>query len=148
VSAFGIPIDPAATPEAQAETVRQAGILVTAIREGRVTWDDAVAAYDGAGIASMFVDREFTQGSLVEPVDAVVFATEAGAIADPVRVGDVLFVLRVDRRGRRSEASSFEDARDELENRVFLRKLEEAEEEWYQRARREAAIDVKLSPDA
>lgn len=145
VSAFGIPVDPAASADDQAETVRQTELLVKAIREGRVSWDDAVATYDGASIAPMFAGREFSEGSLVEPVDAIVFTTEIGKIADPVRVGDVLFVLRVDERGERAEVGTFEEASDELRNQLFQQKLIEAEEEWYQRARREAAIDVKLS---
>lgn len=145
VSAFGIPVDSAASPEEQAETLHQTELLVTAIREGRVTWEDAVATYDGASVAPMFEGREFTEGSLVEPVDQIVFASEVGAVADPVRVGDVLFVLRVDERGERADAGSFEDSHEQLQNALFQQKLIEAEEEWYQRARREATIDVKLS---
>jgi len=145
VSAFGIPVDSGASEEEQAETLRQTELLVKAIREGRMSWDDAVATYDGASVAPMFEGREFTEGSLVEPVDGVVFTSDIGAIADPVRVGDVLFVLRVDERGERAEAGSFEEAHDELKNKLFQQKLIEAEEEWYQRARREATIDVKLT---
>ncbi len=146
VSAFGIPVDAAASPEDQAETLRQTELLVNAIREGRVSWDDAVATYDGASVAPMFAGREFTRGSIVEPVDEIVFTSGVGTIADPVRVGDVLFVVRVDERGERAEqAGSMEDAREALHNELFQQKLIEAEEEWYQRARREATIGVKLS---
>jgi peptidyl-prolyl cis-trans isomerase SurA len=146
VSAFGIPLDPAAPPEQQAETQRQTELLVTAIREGRVSWDEAVATYDGAGLAPMFSGQEFTQGSLVEAVDAAVFTSEIGAIADPIRVNDVLFVLRVDERGERAAGTrSLEESREDLRNILFQEKIVEAEEEWYQRARREATIDIKLS---
>ena len=146
VSAFGIPVDPAAPPEAQIETLRQTELLVNAIREGRVTWEEAVATYDGASVSPMFEGREFTEGTLVEAVDEAVFTSEVGAIAGPIRVGDVLFVLRVDERGERAEnAGTLEESREALQNELFQQKLIEAEEEWYQRARREATIDVKLS---
>jgi peptidyl-prolyl cis-trans isomerase SurA len=145
VSAFGIPIDTAQPPEDQQKMVEQIQILVTAIREGRVSWDDAVAQYDGAGVSSMFTGRDFTKGTLLEEVDAVVFSSPIGAVADPVRVGDVWYVLRVDERGNRTEAASFEEAKPRLHEQLQQSKIEEAEEEWYQRARREAAIDIKLA---
>jgi len=145
VSAFGIPIDPAQPPEDQQKMFEQVQILVTAIREGRVTWDDAVAQYDGAGVSSMFNERDFMKGTLLAEVDTVVFSSPVGMVADPVRVGDVWYVLRVDERGNRTEAASFEEAKPRLQEQLLQRKIEEAEEEWYQRARREAAIDIKLS---
>jgi hypothetical protein len=38
------------------------------------------------------------------------------------------------------------DAREELRHHIFQEKLLEAEEEWYQRARREAAVEVRAQP--
>ena len=75
----------------------------------------------------------------------MVFSSPIGAVADPVLVGDVWYVLRVDERGNRTEAASFEEAKPRLHEQLQQRKIEEAEEEWYQRARREAAIDIKLA---
>jgi parvulin-like peptidyl-prolyl isomerase len=59
----------------------------------------------------------------------------------------VLFVLRVDSKTEKSEVAPFEEVKEQLRDQVFGEKLVDAEEEWYQRARREAAINVLLKVD-
>lgn len=144
VAGFGVAVPPGAPPEVVAAVEQQAAELVAALNAGTTGWEEAVSLYDGAGLAAMFGGKEFDQGALVEPIDRVVFAAEVGRVQAPLRMGDVLLILKVVSRGEKSEAAAFEEVEERLKDEVFRLKLEEAEEEWYQRARREAAIDVKL----
>jgi parvulin-like peptidyl-prolyl isomerase len=148
LSGLGIPITPDMTPQERADVLAQTQLLVEMLNTGRMKWEEAVQRYDG-GVAGMFVDQEFDEESMKEELAAVVFAAPVGVVQPPVRVNnpdavDVLFVLRVDERTQKSRAAAYEDVKPELENQVLQQKLVDAEEEWYQRARREAAISVKI----
>ncbi|MEQ1567636.1 MAG: SurA N-terminal domain-containing protein, partial [Myxococcota bacterium] len=148
VSGIGIAMAAGATPEQQAAALAQAEGLVADLNAGKVAWEEAVRLYD-AGASGMFVGQEFDQGSMIEPLAGVVFTAPIGVVQPPVRVSaptglDVLFLMRVDEKSSRSEVAPFEDVRGRLEEQVFQGKLVEAEEEWYQRARREAALKIKL----
>lgn len=151
VSGLGIGIPPGSTPEQEAEIVEQAQELAEALNAGELTFEKAVELYD-VGVAPSFA-QEFTPTSIIEPLAEVVFAAEPGVVQPPVRAatpkGDVLFIVRVDAKGERSEVAPFEEIEAQIRDQLFREKLDEAEEEWYQRARREAAIDIKLKvPDA
>lgn len=148
VSALGVGIPPETSPEDEQTILTETADLVTALNAGELTWDDAVRDYD-VGVAGMFSGLEVTASSIAEPLAQVVFAAEVGVVQAPVRMPtpsgvDVLFVLRVDELDERSEVMPFEEVRDQLEDQVFQEKLEQAQDEWYQRARREAAVSIKL----
>ena len=145
---LGIGVPPESTPEDEQTILTETHELVASINAGEMTWEDAVRDYD-VGVAGMFTGLEVTPGSIAEQLAAVVFAAEPGVVQEAVRMPtpggvDVLFVLRVDDRDERSEVMPFEDVRDQLEDQVFQEKLEIAQDEWYQRARREAAVSIKL----
>ncbi len=147
ISALGILFPPDADDTLRAEMVVQASELVGALNVEEVTYPEAVELYDGGGLSTVFADKEFKQGTLLAPVDAVVFDAPVGEFLPPIRVGDVLFILRVDERVDKvtDDVRSFEDSEEDLRNQVFQGKLKDAEEEWYQRARREAVVDLKIS---
>ncbi len=148
VSGLGLGIPRDAPPELVSDRVRQAFEIVRAVNAGELSWDDAVAKWDD-GMAPLFVDQEFTEASLVEAFRPAVFSGEVGVVQPPIQFTtpdgtEVLVLLRPDARGERSDALPFEEVEAQLKEQVFQEKLEAAEEEWYQRARREAAIDVKI----
>jgi parvulin-like peptidyl-prolyl isomerase len=147
VSGFGVALPPGVTPEQEAEIAGKVGEVVTQLNEQKLAWDEAVRLYD-AGLSSTFAGQEFSPGDLIDPISQVVFNAPVG-VAQPLLklpYGNtfVFVVLRVDEKGEKSEAAPFEEIEEELRNQVFQEKLLDAEEEWYQRARREAAVDVKL----
>lgn len=147
LSGIGIPLTPETPPAEQEKIIEQANLLTTMLNSGQMKWDEAVKRYD-AGVSAMFADQEFDQDTIIEPL-RVVFDAPVGVVQAPIRVAnegglDVLFVLRVDERTSKTRAAAYEDVKAELENQVFQQKLTEAEEEWYQRARREAAVDIKI----
>jgi peptidyl-prolyl cis-trans isomerase SurA len=147
VSGFGVALPPGVTPEQEAEITAKVGEVVTQLNDQKLAWEEAVRLYD-AGVSGWFLDREFAPEELIEPLSSTVFNASVGVAQLPVKMkggqADVLVVLRVDEKSEKSEAAPFEEIKEELRNQVFQEKLLEAEEEWYQRARREAAVDVKL----
>lgn len=148
VSGLGIAIPPDATPSQQELLLTQATGLVASLNAGEIPWDQAVQLYD-AGASAMFEDQDFVPGSLIEPLGSVVFNAEVGVVQPPVRMTtpsglDVLFVLKVDAKSTLSEVAPYEEVKAQVQEQLFQDKLADAEEEWYQRARREAAVDVKL----
>ena len=81
------------------------------------------------------------------PLSDAVFAAPVGVVQPPLRVENpdgltVLFVLRVDSQSEKSEIAPFEAVEAQLRDQAFADALADAEEEWYQRARREAAVKV------
>jgi len=148
VHGFAVAIPSGATPDQQALALSEAQSLVDQINSGKVAWDDAVKQYD-VGLAGSFGD--VSQGSLIEPLNTAVFNAPIGVAQPPLRMSagngaDLLVILRVDEKASKSDASPFEEVKDQLQEQVFQTKLQDAEEEWYQRARREAAVSVKLAP--
>lgn len=117
--------------------------LVTRINSGEIAWADAVATYDEAEAASLF-GREVAAGELAGPLDDVVKSGQVGPAQGPIMLNNTLYVLSVRSTGERSVEMTFEEAKEQLRNVVFTEKLAEAEEEWYQRARRQAAIVIRL----
>ena len=113
------------------------------VNEGSLPWEEAQEAYDDAEVSLMF-GREVNEGELVEQFNQPVFQGDAGVVRAPILLNDIVFLLRVESFGTRQLVTSFEDAENSVRNMLFQEKLQEAEEEWYQRARREAAIDIKL----
>lgn len=143
VRGFGIKMAEGTGGTALEDAMIEALGLVSKLNSGELDFAEAQAENDSANMATTF-SREVAQGELVESLDRAIFATPEGKVAGPVRIGDILFVLRVDTMGEKSEVLSLEEVKDQLKNAIFAEKIGEAEEQWYQRARREAAVDVKL----
>lgn len=144
--ALGIPRN--APPEYVGDRVREAMELAKALNDGTLGWDEAVAKYD-AGFSPMFAGQEFTEASIIEVFRDPVFRGELGHVTGPIEFptpdgNEYLVLVRPDARGERSDALPYAEVEAQLKEQVFQEKLEAAEEEWYQRARREAAVDVKL----
>ncbi len=143
LDALGIVLPP--DPEAQEPVIEQAALLVEALNAGEQDFDEAVELYDGANLAGAVGDKAHKKGSLVEGLDAVVYDAEVGKFLAPIRLGAVLAIVRVNTREiAEGDVKPFDEIEAQLRNQVFSLKVQEAEAEWYQRARRESAVDVKL----
>ncbi|MEO0605266.1 MAG: peptidylprolyl isomerase [Myxococcota bacterium] len=140
VRGFGIKL--AEDSSLEDEMVKAIG-LIAKLNAGELDFAQAQAENDSANMATTF-SREVAQGELVEALDRSIFATPEGKVAGPVRIGNTLFVLSVDTFGERSEVFAFEEVQEQLKNAIFQEKIAETEAQWYQRARREAAIDIKI----
>jgi peptidyl-prolyl cis-trans isomerase SurA len=147
LSALGIVVPEGATADEEAEMIEQTQALVEALNAGAMEWSEAQADYDGAGLQQAIGGQSYGKGELVDPIDAAIFGAEVvpGQVLPPIRLGQVLAVVKVDeRKEQMGEVLPFEEVKGELRNQLLMVKIEDAEEQWYQRARREAQVDVKL----
>lgn len=134
---------PEGGPEGLVDTVGAAAAQVAAIRSGAVPWAEGFAAWDTAGVASAFRGTAFAREDLADALSAAAFGTPVDGVADPVVVNGVVLLVRVVGRALGElDVRSFEEAKDELTEQVFLTKVEQAAEEWLAQARRRAAIRV------
>jgi parvulin-like peptidyl-prolyl isomerase len=144
IDALGLTIPPDADlPEVMA----QARGLVDSINAKELSWEDAVRDYDAAGLSEVVSGNSYTAGGLTPKVESVVFSedTPLDQVQLPIQVDQVLFVVKVLKREQGTGGLlPLEQVEEELRNSIFEEKLKDAEEEWYQRTRRESAVEVKL----
>ncbi|MBK7583095.1 MAG: peptidylprolyl isomerase [Myxococcales bacterium] len=76
-------------------------------------------------------------------LDAALFNLEPGQVAGPVRVGDSFFVLKLIERDE-TELPSFEEAKNELGERVYLEKMGKARRSWVEGLRRQTHVDIRM----
>ena len=82
-------------------------------------------------------------GQLPPALDAVVLSLDAGGISEPVRQGDDFVILKLLSRDD-SQLPAFEDARDELGQRVYMDKMSKARHHWIEGLRRQTHVEVRL----
>jgi parvulin-like peptidyl-prolyl isomerase len=148
IDAFGVVL-PAAADGATHDAIRaDTRKLWQELTSGAVAWDQAVMAYDAAGLHDVVSGRMYKVGELNEELDTAVFEAALGDILEPVEVGSVLFVVRLlDRKMVDGDLQPLEEIRGQLQDQLFQFKLEQVEEEWYGRAKRQAAVRVMLGQE-
>lgn len=85
----------------------------------------------------------YKEGELVGALDRAAFALESGQTSDPVETPQGIFILHVFEM-RTEAAPSFESMRDQLFQEVYAARIDEEIQEWTARARRQAAVVIKL----
>jgi peptidyl-prolyl cis-trans isomerase SurA len=99
--------------------------------------DDA-ATRDNGGLLG-----RLKPGQLHPTLDRLARTLEVGEVSTPLRVGDALFIMKVIERDE-SELPSFQDARGELSERVYLEKMSKARRHWLASLRRQTHVEVRL----
>jgi parvulin-like peptidyl-prolyl isomerase len=82
-------------------------------------------------------------GQLPAALDTVARGLEVGAVSEPIRQGDEFVILKVVDR-QPSALPTFEEARDELGQRVYMEKMEQARNAWLKGLRKRTHVDVRL----
>jgi len=103
----------------------------------RQTSDDAVTRSRGGDLGQR------QPGQLAPNLDAAIMALEPGQVSPVVRVGDALYIVKLIER-EESELPTFDDARNELSERVYLEKMNKARRAWLDGLRRQTHVDVRL----
>lgn len=133
-------------PERQESAIQQSKQLVASLNAGEVDWDVAKERFDGASVNAALGDKPYKKGQLTPALDAVVFEAPIGQFLEPIRVGDVMMIVRVlERSLDKPSVKPYAEVAPALRNQLLQKKLEDAEEAWYQRKRRESAIRILLS---
>jgi parvulin-like peptidyl-prolyl isomerase len=86
---------------------------------------------------------EYRQGDLVGELDRAAFSLTTGQISGPVITPQGIFVLYafdIDIEA----AAAFDDVREQLFEQVYADRIEEEVDQWYNGARRQAAVLIKL----
>lgn len=150
LTAFGYKLPDPLSPEDRIRFVSEFRAVLQSARDGARTFESLVDEYDTARLSPVFAGRTFERSDLADALSTAAFDTEVGAIAEPVVFRGVLYGLRIDaRREGELDVPAFEAIRDDLAQAVLQEKYVDAEERWYQTARRKAAIRIHLEdPDA
>ena len=85
----------------------------------------------------------FVQGELVDALDGPAFSTAVGQVSAPIETDQGIFLLEV-RSREKVPLRAYEEVRDEIAAKVFEGRIEREKDTWYQQARRDAAVDIKL----
>ncbi|HEX2882473.1 MAG TPA: peptidylprolyl isomerase [Polyangiaceae bacterium] len=82
-------------------------------------------------------------GSLPAAIDKALLALDVNGVAGPIRYRGDFYVLKLTSRAP-EPMPTFEEAIDELHNRVYLEKLEQAKRRWLDGLRKQAHVEVRL----
>jgi peptidyl-prolyl cis-trans isomerase SurA len=82
-------------------------------------------------------------GQLPPALDTIAMSLDAGSVSEPVRDGDDFVILKVVARDE-SQLPGFEDAKDELGQRVYMEKMTKAKQHWLNGLKRQTHVEVRL----
>lgn len=82
-------------------------------------------------------------GQLPAPVDRAALGLDAGQLGGPIRLEDRFVIIKLVERDP-SELPSYEEARPELAERVYMEKMNKARRQWLDSLRRRTHVDVRL----
>ncbi|NOY24841.1 MAG: hypothetical protein GXP62_03120 [Oligoflexia bacterium] len=85
----------------------------------------------------------YKRGELVEQLDQIAFDTPVGQASVPVVTDRGVFVLYPFQRDPIPQPT-FEEMREELQNKVYSDRIKDETDQWYQAARRQASVEIKL----
>src|SRR5690606_23172963 len=112
------------------------------LNAGELSWEQAADAIRGAVVQSL--GDGIRETDLAPQLREAVAGLAEGQVARPVPMADRLLVVQVAERTTGSSVRGFEEAAPELRNQLYEQKLDEGIEEWYQQARRRAAVRILL----
>lgn len=99
--------------------------------------DDADSRARGGSLGAL------RPGQLPRAVDAVALGLQVGEVSDPVRLGDDFVVLKIQDRDE-SQLPPYEQAREELSQRVYMDKMGKAKRHWVDGLRRQTHVEIRL----
>jgi peptidyl-prolyl cis-trans isomerase SurA len=82
-------------------------------------------------------------GQMPPALDSVALGLDSGGVSEPVRYGDDFVVLKILGRDE-SQLPPFEEAKDELSQRVYLDKMNKARQHWMEGLKRQTHVEIRL----
>lgn len=82
------------------------------------------------------------KGQMREEFDKVIFDLKAGEASSPIKVDPGYYIFKVEEK-KEGHSYSLEEVRDEIENMIFRQKAEKKYQEWMEKLKRDAFIQIK-----
>ncbi len=86
---------------------------------------------------------ELKPGQLPAALDAMALELDKGGVSEPIRDGDDFVILKVVSRGE-SQLPALTESRDELSQRVYMEKMNQARKRWLEGLRRQTHVEIRL----
>ena len=145
LDAAGFLLDDSISEDALAETLLSLTERVAKVNAGEASWETLRDEMDTAGVSVAFKGHRYREGQLAEAIEKVAFSTETGKVASPILAGGVLYLVQITYQGEaEADLVPYEEAEAGIREQLFEVKIEEAREEWYQVARRQAHVEILL----
>lgn len=144
IEAFGYRL-PDSDPDVLAAKVQALRAALADVRAGLRAWADLAATWDTAGVGPAFKAGAFKRGDLADALSSAAFDTVVGGYSEPVIANGVLYAVHVVARDKGpADVAPLDDVRDALMQQLFEQKMAHAAEEWFEAAKRRAAIRILL----
>jgi peptidyl-prolyl cis-trans isomerase SurA len=130
------------SPEAVAAAEKKAKDLTARARKGEKFGDLARNYSDAETAKADGALGAFKKGELTKEIDDVVFATPKGAVTDPIRVAAGFEIFKIEDRYSAGQAT-FEDARDEIMEKLYPARMEPELRKYMTRLREDAFIQIR-----
>jgi peptidyl-prolyl cis-trans isomerase SurA len=130
--------------EAEGERVRGIMIDIATRHAAGESFAALATEFDMAGYGQSGGSMgRFKQGDLFPLLDGPAFTVEIGQISEPLEGERGFFLLEI-RQRELEQVLPFEAVRSDLSLKVFNAQFQREEDSWYQMARRESSVEVKL----
>lgn len=139
-----VTVDKKASPEQQAKALEKAKAIAAEARKPGVDFAElAKKRSEGSSAADGGDLGTFRRGVMVAEFDKVAFALPEGGVSNPVRTSSGWHIIKVEER-RSVPVKSFEEMKDQLQERLTREQLEKYAEQYVKELRQQAAVEVRI----
>ena len=132
---------PDPTPEQLAAAEKNANDIVADLKKGAKFDEEARKFSDGPTAAQGGQLGEFRRGTLAKELEDKTFALKAGEFTDPIRTKQGFVILKVDQHIAPG-VPTFKEVEPNIQEALYLKKLEPALREYLTKLREDAFIDI------
>lgn len=143
LGAFVLLYPPGADVDQQAALIATAQAAADRVNQGEDFATVSAQVDQGSFGANGGEMGNYKRGELVEQLDGPAFDTPVGQASAPIVTDRGVFVLYPFQRDPIPQPT-FEDMREELQNKLYSDRIKDETDQWYQAARRKASVEIKL----
>lgn len=132
---------PDPTPEQLASAERNANDIYADLKKGANFADEARKYSDGPTAAQGGELGDFRRGTLAKELEDKTFALKAGDFTEPIRTKQGFVILKVDQHTA-AGVPPFKDVEQNIQEAIYLQKLEPALRDYLTKLREDAYIDI------
>lgn len=136
------PPAPEATPEQIAAAEQKANQVAAEIKAG-TKFEDAAKKYSSGPTGDQGGDiGTFKRGTLAKSLEDLTFAMKPGQVSDPIRTKQGFVILKVAQH-QQAGIPALKDVQDQIQQQLYLDKLQPELRKYLTKLREEAYIDIK-----